>query len=196
MMLGDGQARCVDYLDAIIDVAEATMKTGTRDVAPLVTHIRKWAPIPFCPKYNVVENRTQYTLPTSVPEFTACEECYTKHIAPLRSKSPLPRVLSQLQSSMPIAGTGFSCDLYSPRLQKYFADAVTTNDLASYRQKLIARNNKLQETKLQLERMGQEHRQLQVQSDMHMQLMLNEARSAASQSLAWTMSSYQAPPVS
>lgn len=90
---------------------------------------------------------------------------------------------------------GFTCDLYSPRLQQYFQDAYTTNNLQDYRQKLVARNNKSREVKLQLERMKQEYQQLKMQSEMHMQLMQMEQANAMSTSLAWTMSSWSAPPV-
>lgn len=60
MMLGDGQARCVDYLDQIINVAENALQTGVRDVTPLVDYIKKWANIPFCKKGGVVAGETQY----------------------------------------------------------------------------------------------------------------------------------------
>ncbi|KAH7396456.1 hypothetical protein BKA66DRAFT_409243 [Pyrenochaeta sp. MPI-SDFR-AT-0127] len=194
MMLGAGQARCVDYLDQIINVAEKTLQTGVRNVTPLVEYIKKWAPIPFCQKGSVVAGEKRFTLPSTVPEFTACEECYTKHIRPLYSESPQPYILSQMQSSVASTG-GFTCDLYSPRLQQYFQDAHSTNNLQDYRQKLVARNNKLQEVKLQLERMKQEYRQLKAQSEMHMQLMQMEQATAMSASLAWTTSSWSAPPI-
>lgn len=194
MMLGGGQARCLDYLDRIIEVAEKTLQTGFRDVAPLVEYIKKWAPIPFCKKGGIAGGEKRYSLPSIVPEFTVCEECYMRHIHPLYNRSPQPRILSQLQPSIPDTG-GFTCDLYSTRLQQYFKEATDTNDLQGYRQKLVARNAKMQEVKIQLERMKQEYEQLKMQSEMHMSMMQIEQMSAMSSSLAWTTSSWSAPPV-
>ncbi|CAO2658030.1 Nn.00g072900.m01.CDS01 [Neocucurbitaria sp. VM-36] len=194
MMLGKGQARSLEYLDRLIEVAEKALKDGARDVSSLVEYVRRWAPIPFCPKGELVAGEKRYSLSSTVPEFTACEECYTKYIHPLFSNSPQPRILSQLDSSIPPTNTGFTCDLYSPRLQQYFRDASTTNDLQGYRQKLVARNAKMQEMKIQIRNMQQEYRQLKTQSEMHMNMMQLERVNAITTNVAWTVSNWSAPP--
>ena len=193
--LGDRQARFLEYLDRIIDVAEKTLENGTRDVSPLTEYIKTWAAIPICTKGGIVTGEKRYSLPSTVPEFTACEECYTKYIQPLLNSSPPPRILSQLEVSVPTTGS-YTCDLYTPRLQQYFQEACTTNDLQGYRQKLMARNTKAQEVKIQLTRMKQECQQLKVQSKMHMNMMQMEQTSAMVSSMAWSTSSWGAPPVS
>ncbi len=195
MMLGTASTRSVEYLDQMIDLAEKTVQTGTRDVSPLVTFIKKWAPVPICKRgQNAVGDKHNYTLPSTVPEFTACEECYLNHIQPLRDSSPQLAILSQIQCSVP-GPYGFTCDLYSPRLIQYFEDAVKTNDLQSLRQKLQARNTKLQDTKLRLEQMGQESQQLNMQAQMHQNMMQMQQISTMNQNLAWTATGYIAPPV-
>ncbi|KAJ4366157.1 hypothetical protein N0V83_007792 [Neocucurbitaria cava] len=194
-MRGIRQPRFLEYVDNFTNLAEKTLETGTRDVSPLIEHIRKWAPIPSCMRGAVVAGEKRYALPSTVADFTACQECYMKYVQPLPSKSPPPQIVSQLESSIPPPGSGFTCDLYSPRLQQYFQDAATSNDIQAYRQKLVARSNKLQEINLQIRNLRQEHRQLKAQSDMHMSMMRMEQTSAMTTSMAWSVSSWSAPPI-
>jgi chromosome segregation ATPase len=88
------------------------------------------------------------------------------------------------------------CDLYSPRLQTYFTDACRTNDLSTFRQKIQARNNKMQELDIQLARMKQEFQQLKMQENMHMNQMRIAQSQARMASTQWTVSGWIGPPVS
>ncbi|KAF1944666.1 hypothetical protein EJ02DRAFT_452271 [Clathrospora elynae] len=195
MTIGDGEARCLEYFDSLASVAQATLETGTRDITPLIEYIKTWAPVPICQKGNAVAGQKRYSLPTTIPEFTACEECYLKHIAPNLAMSPPPIIVSQLQYDMPATGAGFMCDLFSPRLQQYWKDAALTNDVATYRQKLIARNNKMQEINLQLGRMKQEYQQLKMQSEMHIQQCRIEQMRATTANMAWMSTGWIGPPI-
>jgi hypothetical protein len=195
MTQGDGQHRCMEYVDKIASVAESTLETKTRDVTPLIDFVKKWGPVPPCQKGKLALGQKRYGLPSTVPEFTACEECYLKHIAPLYSTSPQPAILSQLKFEESKT-TGFMCDLFSPRLQSYFTDVCRTNDISTFRQKLTARNNKMQELDIQLGRMKQEFQQLKLQEKMHMSQMRLARSSTTINSTLWSVSGWSAPPVS
>lgn len=195
MTQGNGQQRCLEYVDKIASVAESTLETQTRDVTPLIDFVKKWAPVPVCQKGNLVKGEKQYCLSSMASEFTACEDCYLKHVEPLYSSSPRPAILSQFRAQEPHPG-GFMCDLYSPRLQTYFTDACRTNDLSTFRQKIQARNNKMQELDIQLARMKQEFQQLKMQENMHMSQMRIAQSQARMASTQWTVSGWIGPPVS
>ena len=195
MSLGDAQLRGLEYLDQITQTADATLETKTLNLSPLIEYIRKWGPVPVCAKGKGVFNQKQYSLPTTVPEFTACEECYQKHILPLYSQSPRPALLSQIKAEEPKQG-GFLCDLFSPRLQAYFKDAVRTNDTATFRQKLMARNEKMREMEIQLIRMRQECQMLKMQANTHMSQMRIAQMQASSASTRGMVSGWIMPPVS
>ncbi|EFQ86680.1 hypothetical protein PTT_18016 [Pyrenophora teres f. teres 0-1] len=194
MGIGDAQLRGLVYLDQIMRTAISTLETKTRDLGSLIEFIRKWGPIPICRQGKGVCNEKQYSLPTTVPEFTACEECYHRHILPLYSESPKPAFLSHIKEERVKEG-GFRCDLFSPRLQGYFNDAVRTNDVATFRQKLVARNEKMREIEMQLARMKQECQHLKIQGNMHM----NQVRVAQAQariaSNQWMVTGWIGPPI-
>ncbi|RMZ67434.1 ser arg-related nuclear matrix [Pyrenophora seminiperda CCB06] len=194
MSLGDAQQRGLEYLDQIAKTADSTVKTKTRDLGSLVEYIRKWGPVSVCRKGKGVWNERQYSLPSTVPEFTACEECYQKHIFPLYSQSPRPAILSHIQAEGPKEG-GFLCDLFSPRLQGYFNDAVRTNDLGTFRQKLMARNEKMREVDMQLVRMMQECKQLKMQGNAHMSQMRISQMQAVSASTRMLATGWYGPPI-
>ncbi|KAI1668227.1 hypothetical protein L13192_07363 [Pyrenophora tritici-repentis] len=194
MSLGDAQLRSLEYLDQIAKTAASTLDTKTRDLGPLVEYIRKWGPVPICRKGKEVFNEKRYSLPTTVPEFTACEECYHRHILPLYSESPKPAFLSHIKEEGVKEG-GFMCDLFSPRLQGYFNDAVRTNDTDTFRQKLMARNERMREIKMQLVRMKQECQQLKMQGNMHMSQMRIAQMQATSQSTSWMATGWIGPPI-
>lgn len=196
MMLGNGQTRCLEYMDCIMEVAKKAVMTGVRDVAPLAEYLKKWAAVPVCKNGAMVAGETNYSLPSSIPEFTACQECYMKHIKPMLSAPSRPEWLSMLKCSTLPPDRGFMCDLFSPRLQQYFQEVCATNDVQTYRQKLNARNNKMQEIDIQLGRMKQEHQQLKLQAQSHMNMMQVERMRASTANTVWMTSGWIAPPVS
>ncbi|KAH7071797.1 hypothetical protein BKA63DRAFT_58159 [Paraphoma chrysanthemicola] len=195
MMLGHGQERCIHYLERIMEVAKQAEELGFRDISSLAEYVRTWASVPFCKKGANVVGEAQYSLPTTVPDFTACEECYMKHVQPLMQSRPRPTLLSQITSSIPPPGHAFMCDLYSPRLQQYFREVCATNDIPTFRRKLAERNDKMREIDMQLGRMKQEYQQLKAQSNTHMSMMHVERMRATSQSTAYIASRWIAPPM-
>ncbi|KAL1795032.1 hypothetical protein ACET3X_006848 [Alternaria dauci] len=194
MTPGNGQQRCLEYVERIANVAESTLETRTRDITPLIDFVKKWGPVPVCQKGKLVTGEKQYCLSSMASEFTACEECHLKHIEPLYSSTTQPTILLQLKAEEPHPN-GFMCDLYSPRLQSYFTDACRTNDLLTFRQKIQARNNKLQELEMQLGRMKQEFQQLKMQENMHMNQMRIAQSQARMASTQWSVSGWIGPPI-
>lgn len=192
--LGKWQLRSAHTVEVIFYTASQKLETGTLDIKPLITHVKKWGLVPLCEKGATVTNQKRFCLRNNqVPEFTACEECYLKHIEPI-----IPQhndILADVQAEVTNPPSGFTCDLYSHKLQQYFTDAITTKDFIGWRQKIIARNNKMQELNMQLERMKREHRQLSVQSEAQMSQMRIATMRATTARTSWVTTGWIAPPV-
>ncbi|KAF2268200.1 hypothetical protein CC78DRAFT_540950 [Lojkania enalia] len=188
------QDRTAQYIDQFLGVAENVIKDGHRDVTPAIEYIKKWAPIPYCPKFNNVSGQKCWSLSHVVPEWTICEQCYITHVAPLYHKSPQPLVLSQV-SALPQAPQGkFHCQLYSPRLQQYWQDACTTNDLAGLQHKIRERDQKMVEVKQKLEHMAMQYEQQKMQAQYHFQMMNIEQANAMTASMSWSVGGYYGVP--
>jgi hypothetical protein len=193
--MGAGGDRSEAYLNQLVDTASRALQTGTLDTLPLITYIKKWAPIPVCLKSNSnTSGYPYYTLPTSIPGYAACEECYTTHILPLLTSASSPPWLAEIQK-IPNPH-GFVCDLYSPRLQRFFTDACRTGDLATYRQRLEEREAKLREYNSRLAHMQLQVQQWQSQARMNKMQMETETNQARLVSMQWSASPWIAPPVS
>ncbi|KAH6642936.1 hypothetical protein C7974DRAFT_301898 [Boeremia exigua] len=154
------------YLDKIAETAAATLDSGHRDTRPLTAYFTKWAPIPVCLKsQQVPPGSTSYTFPTSIPGYAACPECYITHIEPLLSSASPPTILREVTPNVP--PHGYTCDLYSPRLQQWLADACASYNLDTYKQRLMQRAAKMQEYNLKLEQMKLQSQQLERQARMY-----------------------------
>jgi hypothetical protein len=195
MTLGDGYERCLEFIDRMAGIAQHTLETRERDITPLIEFVRKWASVPVCQQGKLVTGQNCYTLSTmGRTEFTVCEECYLKHIEPLHASNPQSPTLSQIKAELPKAN-GFMCDLFSPRLQSYWSDAVRTNDIQTFRQKLQARNNKMQVVDQQLGRMKQQYQHLTMQKNMHMNQMRIAHMQEKIRNTQWMTSGWTAPPL-
>ncbi|KAF2034182.1 hypothetical protein EK21DRAFT_97654 [Setomelanomma holmii] len=191
--LGHGFDRCMDYIDRIIETTQKTFATGIRNITPLAEYIRAWAVVSVCKKGASVIGEYNYLLPSTIPGFTACEECYMKHIKPWLGKEPRPAVLSGLDRAVPPPGQFFMCDLFSPRSQQYFREACATDDLQTYRHRLAQRNDKMREIDMQLVRMKQQSQQLERQSESQMSMMRVEQMRASSRSTSYIGTGWIAP---
>jgi hypothetical protein len=196
LITGPGQERGLQYINEIANLAEITLDTRTRDTTPLIAYIRKWAPIPPCPRANPVSNQKQYSFSPLGTDFTACEECYMKHILPLYTdgKTPQPAVLSKLETTSVPTG-GFTCDLYTPRLQGYFTSYLATSDTSTFRSQIHARYAKRREYDIQLSRMQQQYQVLRMQAENHRNQCRIAQVQAQIQSTAWLTSGWSAPPI-
>lgn len=183
------------YLDRFMDAEKQVLKTGTRDVRPIINYIRKWASIPVCVKSDhVPQGATSYTFPTSIPNYAACEECYTQHILPLLESTSPPTILKEMCAT--VSPTGFVCDLYSPRLQQWFKEACASYNLNAYKQKLTEREAKMQEFNLKLEQLKLQYQQFDRQAQMYRMQMQTAQNMERVRALQFSTSAYYAPPVS
>ncbi|KAJ4988880.1 hypothetical protein SVAN01_05687 [Stagonosporopsis vannaccii] len=172
------------YMTKIIEAALQSLKTGTKNTHILAEYIKKWAPIPVCVRsQHVPQGGTSYTFATSIPSYAACEECYTVHIHPLLTSPSPPPILREIMPT--VSPTGFTCDLYSPRLQGWFRDACATHDLGAYKQRLTERDLKTQEYRRRLEQMRLQVQQHERQAEMaQMQMVSAQSMEAASEQLS------------
>ncbi|KAF2006750.1 hypothetical protein P154DRAFT_455656 [Amniculicola lignicola CBS 123094] len=192
------QSRTFKYIDQILEVAEKALDSGReRDVTPLVAYIRKWAPIPVCPKWERVSGQKCYNMASVAPEWTICEECYITHIGPITNPAtapfPRPLILMQISATPSVPSSGFTCQLYSARLQQYFKDACTTNNVADLKRKVGERDRKLVEVKRELERMRAQYDQFRMQAEYHYQMMVINQSSALAHSIGWVGSGWSVP---
>lgn len=191
----DSSTREQEYVSQIFDTALETLKTRTRDLRPLADFLKKWAPIPTCSKgQNTPPGTRSYTFPKSMPYYAACEECYTKHVLPLLESGSPPVILKEMSPT--VCPNGFVCDLYSPRLLQYFRDACSSYNIETYKQRILARETKMQEYNVKLEQMALQLQQFNRQSRIY-QMQMQSARSQETvRSMQWNSSVYRAPPVS
>ena len=182
------------YLDKLIEAEQATLQTGRPDTRPLVAHFRKWAPIPVCLKADPVPaGVAYYTFPTSMPSYAACQECYTVHVLPLLSSPNPPLILKEL--NLHTSPQGFVCDLYSPRLQGWFAEAAQSYNMEVYREKLMGREAKAREVNVRLGQLKVQYQQAQSQARLY-DMQMHAAQSAERvRAMGWNSSAYYAPPL-
>ncbi|KNG46712.1 ser arg-related nuclear matrix protein [Stemphylium lycopersici] len=185
---GVGQQRFLEYIDQMAQAAHSATETGALNLSRLISYVKKWAPVPICTGANLVTSgQKQFCLPSTVPEFTACEECTVKHILPLLSPANTAPALLAGFSARDSHPNGFFCDLFSPRLQAYFADACRTGDADKYRRQLTDRFNKAQEIDARITRMRTECAQLKRQSQMHMNQMAVAKSAATMANRSWSV---------
>jgi hypothetical protein len=123
-----------NYFDKLMETAKQHLETGNLDTLPLANYVKKWAPIPICVRGESTAPGTKsWTFPTSIPNYAACEECYTYHILPLLESDNPPSILKEMKPNT--YPNGFVCDLYSPRLIQWFKDAVASYNLETYKQR-------------------------------------------------------------
>jgi hypothetical protein len=133
----NGGNRGEHYFDKMLEAAQQHLETGTLDTRPLANYVKKWAPIPVCMKAeSTLPGTKSWTFPTSIPNYAACEECYTYHVLPLLESDNPPTILKEMKQN--VYPSGFVCDLYSPRLVQWFKDACASYNLETYKQRYPA----------------------------------------------------------
>jgi len=189
--------RSLSYIDQIVEVAEKTLKTGYLDLTPAAEYIEKYALLPECPKNNTVKNVGCYSMPSSVPEFTVCQECYTEVIlSEVQNEAPLAKLAKQVSTAPSIPPDGFSCQLYSPRTRQFWQDSLTTGDAGLLRQKVTERKQKQMELTQKADQLTLTYHQQKMQAKYHNEMMLIEANTAMHSALTWRATTGVIRPVS
>ncbi|KAF3041653.1 hypothetical protein E8E12_000065 [Didymella heteroderae] len=190
----DNGTRGEHYFDKMTEAVKQHLESGILDIQPLASYVKKWAPIPVCMKgESTLPGTKSWTFPTSIPNYAACEECYTYHVLPLLESDNPPTILKEMKpNSYP---NGFVCDLYSPRLVQWFKDAVTSYNLETYKQRIMTREAKAQEYKLKLDQLRLQYRQYDQQAQMFRIQMQGAQTQETIRAIQWSTSAYYyAPP--
>lgn len=92
-----------------------------------------------CPREAKLCDQAWYAIP-SIPEFTACEECYDLIVYPaIRRNSSIATQFTRKPQFVAPPHIGVSCQLYSPRMKRIFREACDRNDLQHLRDIAIQR---------------------------------------------------------
>ncbi|KAJ4375487.1 hypothetical protein N0V86_007018 [Didymella sp. IMI 355093] len=185
----NGGNRGEHYFDKMLEAAKEHLETGTLDTRPLANYVKKWAPIPVCMKAeSTLPGTKSWTFPTSIPNYAACEECYTYHILPLLESDNPPTILKEMRQN--VYPGGFVCDLYSPRLIQWLKDACASYNLET----IMTREAKAQEYKLKLDQLRLQYRQYDQQAQMLRIQMQGAQTQETLRTMQWSASAYYAPP--
>ena len=123
--------RFVQYLDLLTSLHEpAYASQRPVDFTPFTALARHLSSLPPCPRDTLLLDAEWHTIP-SVPIFTVCPSCYESIITPHQQASSdialrFNRVPRPAPTENPVLGS--SCQLYSSRMRRVFARAVSDND--------------------------------------------------------------------
>ncbi|KAK5938494.1 hypothetical protein PMZ80_009465 [Knufia obscura] len=130
----------MEQLDQVAEKCRDRGKSSARYMQPFVDHIRRVTRHPECARDTLMTNRAWHFM-NDLPEFSICEACYEEVVWPQREK-PVARDISKVMKIVPHsafrgsgvtssasnAGVGthpVSCQLYSERMRRMFADVVS-----------------------------------------------------------------------
>ncbi|KAI9832285.1 MAG: hypothetical protein M1819_004463 [Sarea resinae] len=99
------------------------------DMRELARFVRHRAAMRQCSRDDLVLGQGWHVIP-QLPDLTVCEECYADVVVPaIESGSALAGLFSRNLEPVGLAHQGVSCQLYSRRMRRVFADAVRDEDL-------------------------------------------------------------------
>ena len=130
----------MEHLDQIAEKCRDRGKSSARYMQPFIDHIRRITRHSECAKDTLLPNRAWHFM-NDLPEFAICEACYDEVVWSQREK-PVARDISRVTKIVPHpssrssnaphlssnSGVGtrpISCQLYSERMRKMFADVVS-----------------------------------------------------------------------
>jgi len=87
----------------------------------------------ICPRNTVSTSQKCHTIPVLL-DFTVCEQCYAAVVKPDAARGvEFARRIDPTASVLP---SGFTCQLYSDRMRRVWADAASTGNFETLRQKV------------------------------------------------------------
>ena len=115
-----------------------------KDISNFADFVKKKTRYRECSKDSRLATPLWHFIPR-LPEFTICEECFEEIVWPLKDK-PIAREVLKTVQKVPTYRPdhhipGISCQLYSQRMRKVFADAVARNDFETLRYEAQLRFN-------------------------------------------------------
>lgn len=138
MMPGDGLLthRNAALTNGLRTSKDSTCQTRVLDMSPLVNAIRSdnaLMPYSLCPR-NVSSQILKCHTMREISELTVCGECYAAVIKPDVQKGlDLAKRIDTAPTPYP---RGFTCQLYSDRMRRIWAEAAARGDIEFLRQKV------------------------------------------------------------
>lgn len=144
--LRTGSRRFPKYLDLLVELdAEAQSLDQRLDINRLIQLARENAFKGECVKSKCYVRKPWHFIP-SLPEFTACEECYDELVRPTlqdttSSPSKISRSFNKSAQLVPTEDPeiGTSCCLYSPRMRRVWDTSVREDDFSYLTRKVLER---------------------------------------------------------
>jgi hypothetical protein len=145
------------YLDVLVEIDEEASRTGRApDINRFIALVREHAFKSECVKDKPFTRRPWHYIVT-LPEFTVCEECYDEFVWPaMRRKNRVASLFNGTTQLVPNEdNAGTSCCLYSPRMRRYWANALEDEDYDYLKKRAVSRKkaeSRLNKEKADLQR--------------------------------------------
>lgn len=129
------------YVDLLEETANEAMQfRRAPNILRFVEFAKRMVVNRECPGEDILRDQAWYTMP-SIPEFTACKECYDLIVYPaIRRNSSIATQFTRKPQFVAPPHVGVSCQLYSPRMKRIFREACERNDLQHLRNVAIQRH--------------------------------------------------------
>ena len=134
--------RFPQYIDTLVRIHEPAYQAGRMpDVSDFVSLVRRKTLMHECTRDDMVREQPWHFIPSLLPAFTVCEDCYDAVVMPAIEKDAdvAMRFNREAQIVHNEGRLGSSCQLYSSRMRNIFQRAVQDNDLKYLARKAIAR---------------------------------------------------------
>ena len=162
-------SRFATYVDLLEEIAnQANEYRRPPNIYRFVELAKKMSSIPRCARDDMLRGSTWHIIP-SLPEFTACAECFEDVVYPLALQGlPLAVQFDRKARSVPSPQQGanphggVSCQLYSIRMRKVFSKAAQEDDFEYLEKKAVARwkvERELQGRILEAQSLGRRQRE-------------------------------------
>ncbi|KAL8932563.1 MAG: hypothetical protein Q9216_006783 [Gyalolechia sp. 2 TL-2023] len=138
--LRSDSSRFATYVDLLEDTAnQANEYRRAPNIYRFVELTKKMGAIPSCSRDDMLRGRVWHVIP-SLPEFTACSECYEDIVWPaVLQGSPLASRFTRSPQAVGKAHVGVSCQLYSSKMRKVFLKACADDDFDYLRKVALRR---------------------------------------------------------
>lgn len=149
------------YIDTLVRLHEPAYQAGRLpDVSELISLIRRKHVLLECPRDNMVHDGDWHFIPSLLPAFTVCEDCYDEVVLPaVETDSDVAMRFNTSPQPVPGEGRlGSSCQLYSSRMRRLFQQAVKENGLKSLARQSLERKemeDRLQGRMTEIHRMAE-----------------------------------------
>lgn len=138
--LRSDSSRFPTYVDLLEDIAnQANEFRRTPNIYRFVELAKKIEAVPPCSRDDMLRGKTWHIIP-SLPEFTACSECYEDIVWPAALQGlPLATQFTKTPQAVEKPHVGVSCQMYSFKMRKVFLEVCTDDDFDYLRKVALKR---------------------------------------------------------